>query len=119
MNQEPSHDDLPSEPSANGELSDGDSLLTAHALGELTDGDRALLESRLRESPDDLHAVEQTARLAKLLRQVAADQPLAERSRELREAVMAALEGPPQVDDQGHMLVGQPPPFCQLATVAS
>lgn len=92
MNEEPDND-LSSE-----SLPDADSLLTAHALGELADGERATIEARLRESADERHLAEQTARLGKLLRQVAAESSLRDRSPELREAVLAALADAPQAD---------------------
>ncbi len=86
-------------------------MLTAYALGELDDGQRAEIEARLRESADERQAVDDLARLGKLLRNVAAQSslipsPLAQsplthdslpdRSSVLRQAVLAQLANPPQ-----------------------
>ncbi|HVA50335.1 MAG TPA: von Willebrand factor type A domain-containing protein [Pirellulales bacterium] len=108
MNQEPDRDeslpnDLTAGPSANGELHDGESLLTAYALGELADSERAEVESRLHESAEERYTAEQTARLGKLLRKLTVESPLPERSSELREAVLAALESPPQSERPVHL----------------
>ena len=96
-------DELGGDESSGGQPGDERSLLTAYALGELDDVQRAEIESRLRESTDQRQAVDDLARLGKLLRSVAAQSYVihtsstpVDRSSELREALLARLADPPQ-----------------------
>src|SRR5579863_2197566 len=70
--------------------SGNEGLLTAYALGELDDAQRAEIEARLRESTDERQAVDDLARLGKLLRAVAiqSSPASANQAAELRDAVL-------------------------------
>jgi Ca-activated chloride channel family protein len=113
MSEEERQDDaLPRQPADDGhggdesfdaEPGDERSLLTAYALGELDDARREEVAARLRESTDERQAVDDLARLGKLLRGAAAQSPAnpasavrSDRSAELREALLVRLADPPQ-----------------------
>jgi Ca-activated chloride channel family protein len=86
---------LPAGPSLNGEPYDDRSLITAFALGELSEAERFTVAGRLNDSTAERQHADEISRLGQLLRKVAADLPLPERSAELHEAVVAALANPP------------------------